>query len=160
MPKAFPISNGMKIYSVNKRALFDYEVLEKYEAGIELFGFEVKAIKNGRVNLAGSYVVIKGSEAWLINASIPPYQAKNTPANYDPDRSRKLLLHKSEIKELIGKTAEKGLTLVPIRVYDKKSRIKIELALARHKQGRDKRQAIREREDARKIERAIKNQIG
>ena len=115
----------MAIHAVNRRALYDYEVLETYEAGIELFGFEVKAIKNGRLNLSGSYVVIKNNEAWLLNAAVAPYQPRNTPADYNETRSRRLLLKKAEIKELVGKSAQKGLTLVPLRVYDKKSRIKL-----------------------------------
>lgn len=143
----------MAIYAVNRRALFDYEVLETYEAGIELFGFEVKAIKSGRVNLAGAYAVVQGGEIWLLNASVPAYQPKNTPQGYNETRSRRLLLHRSEIKELIGKTAQKGLTLVPLRVYDKKSRIKLEFALARHKKKHDKREAIKERETKREISR-------
>lgn len=146
----------MRVISVNRRAFFDYEILETYEAGIELFGFEVKAVKTGHINLAGSYVVIKNGEAFLINATIPPYQPKNTPPDYDETRSRRLLLHKSEIKELIGKSAQKGLTLVPLRVYDKKSRVKLEFALARHKKKHDKRRVIKEREAEREIERGIK----
>jgi len=146
----------MQTHNVNKRAFFEYEVLETYEAGIELFGFEVKAIKTGRVNLAGAFVVIKDNEAWLLNASIPPYQAKNIPFAYDTERSRKLLLHKNEIRELIGKAAQKGLTLVPLRVYTKGTKIKLEFGVARHKKQHDKRETIREREDARKIERAMK----
>ena len=145
----------MQIYAVNRRALFDYDILEKYEAGIELFGFEVKAVKAGRMNLAGAYVVIKNNEAWLLNVAIAPYQVKNTPAGYDEMRSRRLLLNKAEIKELIGKSAQKGLTLVPLRVYDKKSRIKLEFAVARHKKERDKRELIKEREAGREIKRAM-----
>lgn len=148
----------MKIYSVNKRALFDYEILETYEAGIELFGFEVKAIKAGRMNLAGAYVIVRNNEARLTNAVIAPYQAKNTPTDYAEARARRLLLHKSEIKELIGKASQKGLTLVPLRVYDKKSRIKLEFALARHKKKHDKREVIKERETKREISRAMKTE--
>lgn len=143
------------MYAVNRRALFDYEILKTYEAGIELFGFEVKAIKSGRVNLAGAYAVVQGEEIWLLNVSIPPYQAKNTPQDYNETRSRRLLLHKSEIKELIGRTAQKGLTLVPLRVYDKKSKIKIAFALARRKKKHDKREVIKERETKREIGRAF-----
>ena len=146
----------MAIHAVNRRALYDYEVLETYEAGIELFGFEVKAIKNGRLNLSGSYVVIKNNEAWLLNAAVAPYQPRNTPADYNETRSRRLLLKKAEIKELVGKSAQKGLTLVPLRVYDKKSRIKLEFALARHKKKHDKREVIKERETKREISRAMK----
>lgn len=146
----------MPIHAVNRRALFDYEILEKYEAGIELHGFEVKAIKTGHINLAGSYVIIKENEAWLLNATIPPYQPKNTPSDYNETRSRRLLLHKSEIKELIGKSAQRGLTLVPLRVYDKKSRIKLEFGVARPKKKYDKREVIKRREAEREIERKLK----
>lgn len=143
----------MAVYAVNRRALFDYEILETYEAGIELYGFEVKAIKTGHVNIAGSYIVVRGEEAWLLNASVPPYQPKNTPQNYDETRSRKLLLHKSEIQELIGKSSQKGLTLVPLRVYDKKSRVKLEFGVGRHKKKHDKREVIKKREAEREIAR-------
>ncbi|MBI4059744.1 SsrA-binding protein, partial [Candidatus Giovannonibacteria bacterium] len=98
----------MTIFAVNRRATFDYDLLETHEAGIELFGFEVKSAKNGQVSLAGSFVIIKNGEAFLLGATISPYQAANTPPSYEPTRSRKLLLHKSEIKELIGKSAQKG----------------------------------------------------
>src|SRR3989344_2259397 len=98
----------MMVIATNKRAHFDYEILETYEAGIELYGFEVKAVKTGHINLTGSFAVIRNTEAWLLNATIPPYQAKNTPTDYDPTRSRRLLLHKSEIKELIGASVQKG----------------------------------------------------
>lgn len=140
----------------NRRAYFDYEILETFEAGIELYGFEVKAVKSGRVNLAGAFAVIKNNEARLLSATIPPYQAKNTPADYDPTRSRRLLLHKSEIKELIGKTAQKGLTIVPLRVYTKRNRVKILFGLARHKKTADKRETIKRRGAQREIQRAIK----
>ena len=146
----------MKILATNKRAYFDYEVLETYEAGMELLGFEVKAVKTGHINLNGSYVVIKNNEAWLINASIPPYQAANTPSSYDPMRSRKLLLHKYQLRELIGKSAQKGLTIVPLRVYTKNSRIKLEFGLGRHKKKQDKRELIKKRESKREIDRSVK----
>jgi len=97
----------------NKKAYFNYQIREKFEAGISLIGQEVKSIKSGRINLAGSYVVLKNSEVFLIGANIPPYQPKNAPPDYNPERSRKLLLKKSEIKYLIGKVKQKGLTLVP-----------------------------------------------
>lgn len=146
----------MNILAVNRRATFDYEILESHEAGIQLFGFEVKAIRAGRANLAGSFVVVKNSTAVLLNADIPPYQVKNTPPDYDALRSRKLLLHKSEIRALIGQSAQRGLTLVPLRIYSKGQRIKLEFGLARHKKKYDKREKIREREDKRKIGRALK----
>ena len=148
----------MSDLSVNRRAYFDYEILATYEAGIELRGFEVKAVKAGRINLAGAYALIRSNEAWLINATIPPYQAANTPADYDPTRSRRLLLHKNEIKELIGSSAQKGLTIVPLKVYNKRGRLKLLLGLARHKKAADKREAIKKREAAHEIRRELKPQ--
>lgn len=146
----------MKEHAVNKRAYFDYEILETIEAGIELRGFEVKAIKTGRMNISGSYAVIRENEIWLLNASVAPYQTKNTPAGYDPTRSRKLLLHISQIKELIGSASQKGLTIVPLKVYTKRGRIKVLIGLARHKKTKDKREVIKKREAKREIERALK----
>lgn len=147
----------MNEISVNRRAYFDYEILETYEAGIELLGHEVKSVKTGHINLAGSFAVIRKEEAWLISATIPPYQSKNTTSSYEPTRSRRLLLHKSEIKELVGKTAQKGLTIVPLKVYTKHSRVKILIGLARHKKKADKREAIKKRETEREIERIVKH---
>ena len=106
----------MNEITVNRRAYFDYEILDTYEAGMELHGFEVKAVKTGRINLAGAFVVIKNEEARLLNATIPAYQPANAPADYDPTRSRRLLLHRSEIKELTGAASAKGLTIVPLKV--------------------------------------------
>ncbi|MBU4030782.1 SsrA-binding protein SmpB, partial [Patescibacteria group bacterium] len=114
----------MPTLAINPRARYDYEILDTYEAGVVLIGQEVKAIKRGSISLKGAYVAIRNNEAWLINAQVSPYQPKNTPADYDSTRSRKLLLHKREIKELIGKTKQKGLTLTPIRVYTKQNQIK------------------------------------
>jgi len=146
----------MKTLAINKRAIYDYEILEKYEAGISLFGCEVKSTKTGHISLKGSYIVIKNNEAYLLNAFIPPYQTKNTPSDYDPSRSRKLLLHKSEIKSLIGKTKQKGLTLVPIKLYTKKGKIKLEFALAKGKRKVDKREKIKKREAERKMRRVLR----
>ena len=146
----------MAALAVNRKASFDYEIIETYEAGVKLVGSEVKSVKTGRINLAGSFVVIRNGEAWLTNAAIPPYQPKNISSAYDPERTRKLLLHRRELEELIGKTSQKGLTLVPLRVYTKGPRIKVEFGLARHKKKYDKRDKIREREDKRKMERAMK----
>ena len=145
----------MNYLAVNKRAFFDYEILDTYEAGIELLGFEVKAIKSGRISLGGSFVVVKDEEMWLINANIAPYQPKNTPSSYDPERSRKLLLKKSEIKELIGRASQKGLTIVPLRMYNKNRKIKLEIGVARHKKLHDKREAIKKRDMEREIERDL-----
>lgn len=146
----------MTTFAYNRKATFDYEILETYEAGLILFGYEVKAIKTGHLSLAGAYVIIRGNEAYLINAYIPPYQPKNTPGDYDPYRLRKLLLHKSEIASLIGKTKQKGLTLVPLKVYTKHGKLKLEFVLARGKKKFDKRDKIIERETKRKIDRAIR----
>ena len=137
----------MKALSENKKAYFNYEILEKFEAGIALLGHEVKSIKLGRLNLAGTYIVLSNEEVFLIGALIPPYQPKNTPSDYNPTRSRKLLLKKSEIKYLIGKTQQIGLTLVPLRVYTKRAgRIKIEFGLVRGRKKADKREVIKKRE--------------
>ena len=137
--------------TTNKRAYFNYQILETYEAGIELKGFEVKAIKSGRVNLAGSYAILKDSQIWLLNTDVPPYQPKNTPLDYDSKRSRRLLLKKTEIKGLIGKIQEKGLTLVPLKVYTKNRKIKIEIGLAKSRKKVDKRELIKKRESEKEI---------
>ena len=146
----------MKVLSENKKAYFDYEILEKFEAGIILIGQEVKSIKAGRINLAGSYVVLKDSEFFLINAKIPPYQPKNAPENYDSLRLRKLLLNKKEIDYLIGKVKEKGLTLAPLKVYTKRGKIKLEFGIAKGKKKADKREIIKKRETEREINRELK----
>lgn len=146
----------MKTLSENKKAYFNYEVLEKFEAGMVLTGQEVKSIKSGRINLAGSYVVIKAEEAFLLNADIPPYQPKNAPPNYDSTRLRKLLLNKSEIKYLIGKSQEKHLTLLPLRVYTKKGKIKLEFGLARGRQKASKKELLKKRDVEREIEMELK----
>lgn len=144
--------------AVNRKAAFDYEILETYEAGIELRGFEVKSLRAGHAQLIGSFVIIRNGEAWLTNATISPYQPANAPADHDPARPRRLLLHRRELKELIGGSAQKGLTLVPLRIYTKGSRIKMAFGLARRKKKQDQRERIREREDNRKIDRALKEE--
>lgn len=146
----------MSTLATNPRAKYDYQILETYEAGLILFGHEVKSVKKGHISLKGSYVVLKNEELFLINAHISPYQPKNTPEDYQPDRTRKLLLHKKEIKELIGKTKQKGLTLVPIRVYAKHSKLKLEFGLVRGKKKEDKRETIKKKEAKRKMDRATK----
>ena len=143
--------------TINPRAKFDYHILEKFEAGIVLFGYEAKAVKTNKISLKGSYVTIKRGEAWLINAQISPYQPKNTPLEYDQTRSRKLLLKKKEISSLIGKTKQKGLTLMPLRVYTKQNRVKLEFGLAKGKRKIDKREKIKKREFDIKKERALRN---
>jgi SsrA-binding protein len=143
-------------YAINKKARFDYEILEAYEAGLELRGFEVKSIKQGRASLVGAFVVVRGGEAFLLNANVPPYQAGNTPKDYEPTRTRKLLLTKKEISELIGKTEKTGLTMVALKLYNKRGRIKLEVGLARHKKTRDKRSSIKKRDLEREIGRKLK----
>lgn len=146
----------MKVFAQNKKALFDYEVIEKYEAGIELLGLEVKSIKNGHASLQGSFVIPRDSQLYLLNAFIPPYQPQNTSNDYKPTRTRRLLLHKEEVNKLIGKIKKKGLTLIPFRVYNKNAKIKIEVVLARNRKKVDKREKIKERDTKREIEREFK----
>lgn len=143
------------ILAENRKALFDYEVIETYQAGIILNGQEVKSIKNGRISLAGSFVILKENEVFLLNADVPPYQPNNIYGEYEAKRSRKLLLQKSEINELIGKTKQKGLTMVPLKVYNHKGKVKIEFALAKGKKKADKREKIKTREADRDIQRAL-----
>jgi SsrA-binding protein len=153
---------AVKVLAKNKRAYFNYDILEKIEAGISLIGQEVKAIKSGRVNLAGAYVVLRESpkrrtpEVFLIGANIPPYQPKNAPPDYNPERPRKLLLRKSEIKSLIGKRQQKGLTFVPLRVYTKKGLIKLEFGIAKGKKKVAKREKIKKREVEREMRKILK----
>lgn len=142
--------------SENKKAYFDYEILEVFEAGIELRGFEVKAIKSGRANLAGVFALIRGGEAWLVNLDVPPYQPKNTPSDYESARTRRLLLKKSEIKYLAGKLQAERLTLLPLKLYTKGGRIKILLGLGRGKRKYEKRAKIQKREIQREIRRTLK----
>lgn len=143
----------MKVFAENKKARFNYSILEKFDAGLVLIGQEVKSIKLGRMSLDGSYIVSKGQEFYLIGARIPAYQPKNAPAGYDPGQSRKLLLTKSEIKYLIGKVSQKGLTLIPLRVYSNNAKIKLEFGVAKGKKKYDKREDIKKREQEREIAR-------
>ena len=115
---------NMPHYAENRKARFNYEILEKYEAGIELLGVEVKSVRGGAMSLEGAFVIVRGGEVFLINANIPPYQPKNTPKDYDPLRNRKLLLTKKEIATLAGSEKNKSLTIVPISVYNKNRKIK------------------------------------
>ena len=144
------------IYSDNKKALYDYEILEKFEAGLVLIGQEVKSIKMGQINLAGSYVIIRVNQPELVGAKVPAYQPKNAPADYNPERSRKLLLNKKEIDYLLGKSASRGLTIIPIKVYNKNNRIKIEVAVVRKLKKHDKRESIKKRETDREVRREYK----
>ncbi len=146
----------MSVLIDNRKAHFNYEVIEKYEAGIELFGYEVKSIKNGRAILAGSFAIVRGGEAYLMNMQIPPYQMGNTPEDYDPLRTRKLLLSKKQIKEIAPSDNMKGLTLVPLSLYSKGRLIKVELAVVRGKKNYDKRETIKKRDTDREIRREYK----
>jgi len=139
----------------NSKARFDYEILEKFSAGLELLGHEVKSIRNGGASLAGSYVSILGKEAFLLGANINPYQPKNIAGNYDPRRARKLLLSKAELLTLEKTEATKGLTIVPLSVYNKGRFLKLDLAIARGKKKFDKRQAIKKRDMEREIKRKL-----
>jgi len=146
----------MSVFAENRKAYHDYEILEKYEAGIVLEGHEVKSIKKGKVSLQGAYVKIKGDEIFLIGATITPYQPQNISKEYDPQRTRKLLLNKSEINTLIGKEKEKGLTIVPLKLYNKRGKIKLLVGLVKSRKKKDKREIIKKREEERKIGRALK----
>jgi SsrA-binding protein len=146
----------MPTITKNKKGLHNYQIIEEFEAGIVLTGQEVKSVKNGHINLAGSYVRIKGGEVWLVGAQIPKYKHAGELPDYDPQRTRKLLLKNKEIKYLAGKSQEKGLTLIPVSVYTKRSKIKLGIGLARGKKKQDKREIIKKRDDSRKINRALK----
>lgn len=140
----------------NKKALFDYEILEKYEAGLELTGQEVKSAKMGQINLKGSYVTFHNGKAYVLNMHINKYKAAGPLPNYDPTRTRQLLLHKKEIAYLQGKSMEKGLTIVPLSVYTKQRLLKIEVAVARGRKTYDKREVIKKRDVKREMDQARK----
>jgi len=147
----------MSVLAENRKAYFNYEILETFQAGIELLGFEVKAIKTGRVNISGAFAIIKDNQIWLTNADVPPYQPKNTPADYEPTRPRRLLLRRTEIKYLIGKMRNERLTLVPLKLYTKAGRIKLELGLGRGKRKYEKKEEIEKREVKKEIRRVLKS---
>ena len=136
-----------------KKAHFDYEVMEKFEAGIELLGFEVKSLKKGQGSLEGSYVIVRGGEAYAMNVFVPPYQEKNTPKDYEPRRNRRLILHRTEIARLADLESGKGLTIVPISIYNKGQLIKVSVAVVRGKKKFDKRETIKKRETDRSVRR-------
>ena len=147
----------MTSYAENRKIYFNYEILEKYEAGIELYGSEVKAVRSGKMSLEGAFVIVRGGECFLINANTPPYQPNNTPKEYDPLRNKKLLLTKKEIRVLSDSGNNKSLTIVPISVYNKGRKIKISIALAKGKKKFDKRETIKKRENERDVRRTLKN---
>jgi len=141
-----------KTVVTNRKALHDYFIIDRFEAGIALKGTEVKSLRQSNANLQDGYALIRNGEIWLIGMHVSPFEKGNI-NNHDPKRDRKLLLHKQEIRRLIGRIAEKGLTLVPLRVYFKNNIVKIELGIARGKKSYDKREAIKERETKRQIQR-------
>jgi SsrA-binding protein len=147
---------GTKQIADNRRARHDYELLERVEAGLVLTGTEVKSLRDGHVQIGHAYADVRGDEVWLVGASISEY-AQGSVGAHAPERDRKLLLHRREIEELAAKVREKGLTLVPTRLYFKDGRVKVEIALARGKERRDKRRDIAERDVKRQIERELKS---
>ena len=144
-----------RVVAENRKARHDYEVLDTWEAGVALLGTEVKAIREGRINLRDSYARVENGEVWLLNVHISPYSHRGY-ADHAELRHRKLLLHRHEIRKLVGQTAERGLTLVPLELYFNKGRVKVLLALARGKKTHDKREAIKQRETDRETRAAVK----
>jgi SsrA-binding protein len=142
----------------NKKAKLEYEILESFEAGIELLGSEVKALRAGKASLLGARVLARAGEAYLAGATIQPYQEKNTPKSYDPERTRRLLLSKREIADIADAEGKKGLTIIPIMVYNKKNRLKVQVAIVRHKKKHDKRETLKDRDTNRELDRTLKNQ--
>jgi SsrA-binding protein len=142
----------------NKKIHFNYEILEQYDAGIELFGYEVKTLRNKHGSLDGAHITVRGNEAFLIGSEINAYQPANAPKDYDSHRNRKLLLTKKELSALAGKEKQKGLTIVPISLYTKGRNIKLSLGVARGKKKYDKREAIKKRDTARDVARELKQQ--
>jgi SsrA-binding protein len=142
----------------NKKAHFDYEILDTFEAGLVLAGYEVKSLKLGNAKLEGAHVLIRGGEAYLVNSSIAPYQPANMPKDYEPQRVRKLLLSKKELKELEQKSEQAGLTIVPIRLYNAGRKLKLEIGIGRGKKKSDKRETLKARDNKRVIDRILKSQ--
>jgi len=142
----------------NKKAHFDYDILDKFEAGLDLFGFEVKSLRGGHGSLEGAHVIVRGGEAFIVGMTIPPYQSVNTPVSYDPSRARRLLLSKKEITHLADAESTKGLTVVPLSVYNKSRFLKAEIAIARGKKQFDKRETIKRREADIEMRRSLKDE--
>lgn len=145
----------MPRYADNSKAFFDFEILERLTAGIELLGTEVKSTREGKMSLQGAFVAIRGSEAYLVGADIPAYQPKNASKDYDPTRARKLLLLKNEIDRLRTAEGTKGLTIIPLSVYNKGRFLKVDIAIARGKKKFDKRQSIKKRDIERDLKRSL-----
>ncbi|HYW19452.1 MAG TPA: SsrA-binding protein SmpB [Nodularia sp. (in: cyanobacteria)] len=150
-------SQSYKVISDNRQARYLYEILETFEAGVELVGTEVKSIRAGRVNLQDGYALIRNGEAWLINVHISPYNASSQYFNHEARRTRKLLLHRQEIRKLIGKVEQEGLTLVPLKMYLQRGWVKVSIALGKGKKLHDKRESLKRKQDQRDIQRAMKN---
>ncbi|MEM9906719.1 MAG: SsrA-binding protein SmpB [Cyanobacteria bacterium P01_D01_bin.44] len=149
-------SDGYKVVADNRQARFLYEILETYEAGIELKGTEVKSIREGKVNLRDGYAQVRDAQVWLQNVHISPHSMTNQAYNHDPRRTRRLLLHKEEIRKLIGKVEQKGLTLVPLKLYLKKGYVKVSIGLGKGKKLHDKREDLKRKQEKRDIDRALK----
>ncbi|MFO8040151.1 MAG: SsrA-binding protein SmpB [Sodalinema sp.] len=150
-------SSGYKVIADNRQARYRYSILETYEAGLELQGTEVKSIRQGRVNLRDGYALIRGNEAWLHNVHISPYNIASQYFNHDPLRNRKLLLHRNEIRKLIGKVEQQGLTLVPLKLYLKNGWVKVSIGLAKGKKLHDKRESLKRKQQDREIARVMKS---
>lgn len=150
-------SDGYKIVADNRQARFQYEILETYEAGVELRGTEVKSIRQGKVNLRDGYALIRRGEAWLHNVHVSPHDTASQVFNHDPRRTRKLLLHNQEIRKLIGQVEQKGLTLIPLKMYLKRGWVKLTIGLARGKKLHDKREDLKQKQAKREIERVMKS---
>ncbi|RFP54176.1 MAG: SsrA-binding protein SmpB [Limnothrix sp. CACIAM 69d] len=148
--------SGYKIVADNRQARYEYEILATYEAGVELKGTEVKSIRAGKVNLRDGFALIRNGEALLLNVHISPHDTTGSYFNHDPRRTRKLLLHKEEIRKLVGQVDQKGLTLVPLRMYLKGGWVKVVIGLARGKKLHDKREDLKRKQDQRDMERALK----
>lgn len=142
----------------HRRARFDFEILETMEAGLALLGTEVKSLRKGLGKLEGAHVVVRGGEAFLVGAHIPPFQVKNVSTDFDPERSRRLLVTREQIAELSQKSDKQGLTIVPLSVYNKGRNLKISIGIARGKKKQDKREALKERDTKRSIERTLKGE--
>jgi SsrA-binding protein len=148
----------MSTFITNRKARFDFDILDTIEAGVVLHGFEVKSLRNGRGKIEGAFVQIRGNEAYLVGASIPAYQPANTPKGYEPERIRKLLLNRKELEKIQQQTEKERLTAVPLALYSAGRNIKLEVAIARGKRKHDKRESIKERDTKRDIERTLKTQ--
>jgi SsrA-binding protein len=156
MAKTKGESENIRIVSQNKKAFHDYEITERFEAGMVLLGTEVKSLREGRANLKDSYARVKKNEVFIYGLHISPY-SHATYDNHDPERVRKLLLHRLEIKKLLGKTQERGFSLIPLKLYFKDGKAKVEIALARGKKEYDKRESIKRKEEARELDRMRKH---